>query len=67
MNTQIQIKFPVGSSLVGRDEGMAQNTYSTSNQRVGSEGREGAFTLFMSQSFPSLTLEDPSKATKKSP
>ena len=39
----------------------------TSNQRVGSEGRGGKFTLFMSQSFPSLILEDPRKATQKSP
>ena len=48
-------------------KGVAQHTYSTSNQRVGSEGRGGKFTLFMSQSFPSLILEDPRKATQKSP
>ena len=46
---------------------MAQHTYNTSNQRVASEGREGTLSLFMSPSFPSLTLEDPSKAAQKAP
>ena len=46
---------------------MAQSSCTASNQRVGTEGRKGMFTLLMSPSFQSLTLGEPCKAAQMAP
>ena len=62
VNTRIQRKFPVRGSLVGRREGHGSAHLYYKQQDGRNSGKGGTLTHFMSPSFLSLTLEDPSKA-----